>query len=421
MANGGSFASRLYRGDVSYDFIGRRRTWYAISIVVLLISMFSLVFRGVHLSIEFKGGAVFEASSNGRSLAQAESVFTRAGLPPEISQTVGDGRFRIQTEAIAPNDPTRTTRLQQALATELGIATNEVAVRQVGPSWGDQITRKAIQGLVVFLALLFVVLSIRYEPKMALAAFLALIHDIVITAGVYSLVGFEVSPATVIALLTILGYSLYDTVVVFDKVQENTAGLAGGSRTTYTGAANLALNQTLVRSINTSIIGLLPVASLLFIGAGFLQAGTLKDLALALFIGLMCGTYSSIFTASPLLCDFKEREPAMRALARRVEGRRAGERSAGRSGTSGATGAVAMAGTAARSRRRAGSSVLLQAEEDDDREAAAAADAPEAGGQPPEAIPPPAPKVPPVRSQRTQRKPAPRGGRSGRPSGKRRR
>ena len=420
MAKRSSYASRLYRGDVSYDFVGRRKIWYSISAVLLLISVLSLIFRGLHPSIEFQGGALFEAPSNGRSLSQAEAVFDKAGVPPEISQTVGAGRFRIQTAAIDPSDPTKTTRLQQALATELGISANDVAVRQVGPSWGEQVTKKAVQGLVVFLALLFVVLSIRYDVKMAAAAFIALVHDIVITAGVYSLVGFEVSPATVIALLTILGYSLYDTVVVFDKVQENTKGLAGGSRTTFSASANLALNQTLVRSINTSIIGLLPVASLLFIGAGFLKAGTLKDLSLALFIGLLCGTYSSIFTATPLLCDFKEREPGMRALARRVEARKRSERSAG-GVVAGSTGAVAIAdgrgaghvpaGTSAGDAR---GSVLLEERGDREDEDGRPLSAPQSSGDAPAA----SPVVPPPRPHR---KPASRHGRPGRPSGKRRR
>lgn len=408
MARGGSLASRLYRGEVSYEFISRRRVWYSISAAVLVISVLSLIIRGLTPSIEFKGGAVFEAPSNGHSVAQAKAVFTQAGVPPEIAQQVGVGQLRIQTAAIDPSDPTKTTRLQQALATELGISSNDVAVRQVGPSWGGQITKKAVQGLVVFLVLLLVVLSIRYEPKMALAAFLALIHDIVITAGVYSLVGFEVSPGTVIALLTILGYSLYDTVVVFDKVEENTRGLAGGSRITYSGAANLALNQTLVRSINTSIIGLLPVASLLFIGAGLLKAGTLKDLALALFIGLMCGTYSSIFTATPLLCDFKEREPGMKALARRVEGRR----TAAAGGVAPAGGRASATGAAASA---ASGSVLLAAPADVDGEDSV-------GGQPAAAAEPSPPPAgsPAAQAPRAPRKPASRG-RSGRPSGKRRR
>ena len=188
----------------------------------------------------------------------------------------------------------------------------------MGASWGRSITTKAIQGLVLFLIAIMIYISLRFEPKMALAAMLALIHDLVITAGVYSLVGFEVTPATVIAVLTILGFSLYDTVVVFDKVRDNTAKLTSTSTITYSQAANLAVNQTLMRSINTSIIALLPVASLLFIGAGLLGAGTLKDLALAMFVGLAAGTYSSIFIATPFLAQLKEREPRYQKLAARV-------------------------------------------------------------------------------------------------------
>ncbi len=207
----------------------------------------------------------------------------------------------------------------------------QVSTETVGSSWGSQITHKAVESLIIFLLAIVVYLSLRYEWKMAAAAIIALIHDLVITVGIYALVGFDVSPSTVIGLLTILGYSLYDTVVVFDKVRENTAPIAGGSRYTYAQAANLAVNQTLVRSINTSVIALLPVASLLFVGAGLLGAGSLKDLALALFIGLATGSYSSIFIATPLLVLFKEREPQYIALSKRVAARtgssaRAGDR-----------------------------------------------------------------------------------------------
>ena len=188
----------------------------------------------------------------------------------------------------------------------------------IGPSWGAEITKKALYGLFAFLIVVVLFLTLAFEPKMAIAAIIALIHDVFLTVGIYALVGFEVTPATVIGFLTILGYSLYDTVVVFDKVRENTRTIAGGSRMTYSQAANLAVNQTLVRSINTSVIALLPVASILFVGAGLLGAGTLKDLSLALFIGLATGTYSSIFIATPILASLREREPAMKALAKRV-------------------------------------------------------------------------------------------------------
>jgi preprotein translocase subunit SecF len=233
--------------------------------------------------------------------------------------TGGSGRtLRVQTESLQPSDSAAVaTSLAEACETSL----DEVSVQVVGPSWGEEITNKAVTGLAVFLVLIVVYLSLTFEWKMAVAAIVALLHDVVITVGVYALIGFEVTPATVIGVLTILGYSLYDTVIVFDKVKENTQGLAGGSRMTYSQAANLAVNQTLVRSINTTVIALLPVAAILFGGAYLLGAGTLKDLALALFVGMAAGAYSSIFIATPVLANLKEREPAMQALAKRVAAR----------------------------------------------------------------------------------------------------
>jgi preprotein translocase subunit SecF len=211
----------------------------------------------------------------------------------------------------------------EALAEACGVAASEeISAQVIGPSWGEQITQKALTGLVVFLIAIVIYLSVMFEWRMAVGALVALFHDVFITVGIYALIGFEVTPATVIGVLTILGYSLYDTVVVFDKVKENTKGLAGGSRMTYSEAANLAVNQTLVRSINTSIVGLLPVAALLFVGAYVLGAGTLKDLALALFVGIAVGTYSSILIATPVVAQLKEREPAMQALSKRVAARR---------------------------------------------------------------------------------------------------
>jgi preprotein translocase subunit SecF len=321
-----SLASRLYRGEISYDFIGKRKVWYAISGALVLISLLSILIRGLHPSIEFKGGDVFQFPKNGHSISDVNAVFSDEGITPEVVQTTGTGNFRVETKEIpqsAGHD--EVAALQQKLADAIGIKVDDVAVQSVGSTWGSQITKKAIYGLVIFLIAVIIYLSFRFEWKMALAAIIALIHDLVVTAGIYSLVGFEVSPSTVIALLTILGYSLYDTVVVFDKVRENTMGIAGGSRMTFSQAANLAINQTLMRSINTSIIALLPVAGLLIIGAGLLGAGSLKDLALALLIGLASGAYSSIFLATPLVVDMKERETQYQALARRVAARQAKE------------------------------------------------------------------------------------------------
>jgi preprotein translocase subunit SecF len=322
-----SFATRLYRGQVSYDFIARRRRWYVGSGVVLLIGILSLAIQGINPSIDFKGGAQFQGPLNGHSITQVRTAITSAGVVPEVAVTTGSGsdqRFQVETTTLTNS---QVERVETALVSTVGLpSTSSVDVNTVGATWGSQITHKAIISLVVFLIAVVIYLSVRYEWKMAVAAIAALVHDLVITAGIYSLSGLSVSPSTVIALLTILGYSLYDTVVVFDKVRENTSDILGGSRYTFSQASNLAVNQTLVRSINTSVIALLPVAGLLIIGAGLLGAGSLKDLALALLIGLASGAYSSIFIATPILCDLKEREPAYQRLAARVSQRRARER-----------------------------------------------------------------------------------------------
>jgi preprotein translocase subunit SecF len=259
-------------------------------------------------------------NANARIPDVREAVAATGLAEDPIVTAVGNNKLQIQTP---PLDATEEVpKVRQAIAAELDISEESVNYSLIGPSWGGQITGKALQALGVFLALVMAVIWLYFrEWRMSVAAIVALIHDLVITVGIYALVGFEVTPATVIGVLTILGYSLYDTVVVFDKVRENTRGIAASSRVTYSNAANLAVNQTLVRSINTSIIALLPVAGILFIGTFVLGAGTLKDLSLALFIGLAAGTYSSIFIATPLLCELKEREPAMKALTRRVEQR----------------------------------------------------------------------------------------------------
>jgi preprotein translocase subunit SecF len=342
MASGGlrNVAHRLYAGDISYDFIGRRKRWYTLSGTVMLISLLSLIFIGIKPSIDFKGGTQIDITGV-TNISQAESAMGKVGLGGDESvvQTIGSGstkHIRITTK-ILTNDTSKSsqvTQVENELKSELKVTDKALNLTTVGATWGNQITKKAIESLIVFLIVVVIYLSIRFQPKMALAAIIALIHDLLITAGIYSLVGFEVSPSTVVALLTILGYSLYDTVVVFDKVRENTAGIGAGSRLNYSQAANLAINQTLVRSINTSIIALLPVAGLLFIGVGLLGAGTLKDLSLALFIGLATGAYSSIFVATPLLVELKEREPAMITLRRKVAQREASEAKAAREGSS---------------------------------------------------------------------------------------
>ncbi len=234
-----------------------------------------------------------------------------------MTQTTS-GTVTVQTESMTPAE---SNQLAGQLADACGIPKAEVKMQVVGPTWGAEISKKALQGLVVFLILVSIFLSIYFEWRMAVAALVALVHDLVITIGIYALTGLPVTPATVIGLLTILGYSLYDTVVVFDKVKENTRGIAGQSVMTYGDAANLAVNQTLVRSINTSIVALLPVLAIIIVGAGLLGAGTLLDLAVALFVGMAAGAYSSIFIATPFLVQLKEQQPEMKSLAARVAAR----------------------------------------------------------------------------------------------------
>jgi preprotein translocase subunit SecF len=314
-----SFGDRLYRGEKSFNFIGNRRRWYALSALLIITSALSLGIQGLHLGIEFKGGSEFIVKKAGVTVPDARAAMVKANVPGDpIIQTIGSNKVRIQTGVLTSVE---SSRVADVLSSTFSVAKNEIDTRLVGPSWGKEITKKAVTALVVFLFAIIIFLSVAFEPKMAIAAIIALFHDVWITVGIYALIGFEVTPSTVIGFLTILGYSLYDTVVVFDKVRENTRGISGGSRLTYSGAANLAVNQTLVRSINTSIVALLPVGSILFIGTGVLGAGPLKDLSLALFIGLAVGTYSSIFVATPFLAAMREREPAMKALAKRVSAR----------------------------------------------------------------------------------------------------
>lgn len=322
MSRLGSMGNRLYRGEVSYDFVGHRRRWYALSAVFLLISIMALLFFRLTLGIEFRGGAEFRVGSPTATETAVFQAARDAGVKGEIRvQQVGGDTIRVQTEKLTTDE---SEKVAETLSQRFDVARDDVSSQLIGPSWGQDISKKAIRALVFFLILVVLFLSFYFEWKMAVAAMLALLHDLAITVGIYALIGFEVTPATVIGFLTILGYSLYDTVVVFDKVRENTAGISGGSRMTYSGAANLAVNQTIVRSINTSIVALLPIGSILFAGVVLLGAGPLKDLSLALFVGVAVGTYSSIFFATPILASLKEREPAMQALARRVAARGGG-------------------------------------------------------------------------------------------------
>jgi len=313
---------RLYQGEISFDFVGRRKLWYSISGVIVMVAAIGLA-MGLHLGIEFKGGSVYTVHKPDLSISQAKDIankITNSTTP--VVQKTDKGDVRIQVSA---ENTISAATFTQELSKDVGVPANEINAQVIGPSWGDEISKKALLGLVIFMILVTIYLAVAFEWRMALAALVALIHDLLITIGVYALVGFEVTPGTVIGFLTILGYSLYDTVVVFDTVKENTRGITKQSRRTYSEAANLGLNQTLVRSINTTVVALLPVAALLFIGGGLLGAGTLNDISLALFIGLAAGAYSSICVATPLLAQLKEQQPEMKALAKKVALRRASE------------------------------------------------------------------------------------------------
>jgi preprotein translocase subunit SecF len=318
-----SLGGRLYRGEVSIDFVGRRKQWYLVSLALFLISVGAFLIQGLKLGIEFSGGTVVTVTSPSATANDArQAVASLEFIEGLIVQEVGSDKVQVRTDSL---EPAELTEIQDVLAKRYSIALESIDVQSIGPSWGEEITRKGVTGLVAFLIIVMLYLALTFEPKMALAAFMALFHDVFITVGIYALVGFEVTPATLIGFLTILAYSLYDTVVVFDKVRENTKNITQVARLTYSQAANLAINQTLIRSINTSIVAVLPIASLLFVGAGLLGAGTLKDIALVLFIGMIIGTFSSLFIATPFLAGLREREPAMVALAKRVNSRGSNE------------------------------------------------------------------------------------------------
>jgi preprotein translocase subunit SecF len=317
------FGNDLYTGRRAYDIVGRRRTWYAIAAAVIVLSVLLLLLRGLNPGIEFRGGSEFRVSDVASTdVALAERTVTEVVADAAVPRAtaIGDDTVRVQTEQLSDEE---TDAVAGALAEAFEVDRGAVTSSFVGPSWGADVSGAALQALVIFLILVGIVISLYFRTwKMAVAALVALLHDLVITAGIYAAIGFEVTPATVIGFLTILGYSLYDTVVVFDKVRENTEHVLAGSRRTYAEEANRAVNQTLVRSVNTSVVATLPVAAILFIGALLLGAGTLRDISLALFIGIIAGTYSSIFLATPLLVHLREREPAIGEHTARVLSRR---------------------------------------------------------------------------------------------------
>lgn len=316
--------NQLYSGERSYDFIGKRKLWYAIAALAVIAAIVLPIARGgFNFGIEFRGGSEFRLT-NSQDLPQSLAVNVIQEIEPGLQVNVtevGARDLRIQTEQLA-DEESEAARL--ALADAYGVPAEEVASSFIGPNWGADVTQQALIGLVTFLALVSLLMAFYFRSwKMSVAAILALAHDLILTAGIYAGVGFEVTPAAVIGFLTILSYSLYDTVVVFDKVRENTLEIEYSETRTFGEMVNLAVNQTLVRSVNTSVVAVLPVASILFIGSVVLGAGTLRDIALALFIGTIVGTYSSIFLAAPIYVHLRENEPALKAAKEKVMASRA--------------------------------------------------------------------------------------------------
>jgi preprotein translocase subunit SecF len=313
------FGNDLYTGQRSFDFVGRRNTWYLIAAIFVILAIGLTALRGGFVfGIEFRGGSEFRVQSTsvveqGTAAATAIADEAVASVVPDANprvSIVGGDSVRVQTEQLTP---AQTEEVRAALAEAYGVAESDVSSSFIGATWGADITRQALIALVVFLILASLVLAVYFRTwKMSLAAVIALFHDLIITAGVYGVFGLEITPAAVIGFLTILGYSLYDTVVVFDKVRENTNEDGAESRRTFAQSVNLAVNQTLVRSINTSIVAVLPTASILFIGSLLLGAGTLRDIALALTVGTIVGTYSSIFLAAPLYVHLRQNEPEVK-------------------------------------------------------------------------------------------------------------
>jgi preprotein translocase subunit SecF len=338
---------RLMKGESNLNIIGRSKIWALVSLGVIVLSGIGLFGRGLNFSLEFDGGTAFVVpTERALTVDEVEAALTEFDLgTPHVQVSTsagGDRELRVRTERIG--DQARLEAVQAKLTELAGLSdVDEVNVTDVGPSWGQQVSNKALRGLIVFLVLVSLYISLRFEWKMAVGALAALFHDLIATAGVYTLLGLEVSPATVIALLTLMGFSLYDTVVVFDKVKENAEPLTSGGKMSYSAMVNRSVNQVLVRSINTSLSSVLPVAGLLFVGVYLFRADTLKDLSLAMFIGALVSTYSSIFVASPILAWLKEREPRYQQIRARVGG---GPRPAPAAATAGAAAAPSPSSTA---------------------------------------------------------------------------
>jgi preprotein translocase subunit SecF len=317
-----SWAARLYLGEAGVNIVDWRRRLFVVAAAIVLVAIASIAIRGFEFGIEFVGGNAFTLPAEVGTLTEVEDAIADAGATVVSGQEIGGGdpQYTIRTLELSQE---QTAAISAQLAEQFGIDREAISDDRVSAAWGGQITRQALIALAVFLSLLIVYLIIRFEARAAAAAVSALLLDLVTTAGIYSLVGFEVTPATVIGFLTIMGFDLYDTVVTFDRVQENTKGITASPTQTYGEAANLAVNQVMIRSINTSVVALMPVGALLFIGAGLLGAGTLKDLGLVLFVGMAVSFYTSLFFAAPMLVELKSRQPRFRAHTQRVLAKRA--------------------------------------------------------------------------------------------------
>ena len=309
---------RLYYGETNIDFVGKAPRWFALSGVIILAGLISLFVNGLNFGIDFRGGTAWEIPNADVSVEEARAAVSELGLGDSTIQLLGGETLRVQGE---PEGDATVTAVRDELAELAGVRPDQVSISEIGPSWGEAITDKAQRALLFFFVAVALYISLRFEWKMALTALIGLIHDMLVTVGIYSISGFEVTPTTVIAFLTIMGFSLYDNVVVFDKIDENTRGLAASGRLTYAATVNLSTNQMLMRSLNTSLVAILPILSVLVVGAFILGATTLQDFGLSMLIGLTSGVYSSLFIASPLLAWLKEREPRYASIRKRLASR----------------------------------------------------------------------------------------------------
>lgn len=320
-----TWGNALHTGQKSYRIVQSRRLWFFVSALLMALAVSLLVVKGFNFGIAFRGGSQFTVDGVADTSTQPAIDVVEDMVPGSIPtvKVVGSETIRVEFGVV---DIDTADQIQGALAEAYDVPVTVVSSEVIGPTWGADVSAKALKGLIIFLVLVTIVMTAYFHAwRMAVAALIALAHDLVFTVGIYAGVGFEITPASVIGFLTILGYSLYDTVVVFDKVRENTANVTAQNRYTYDELANLAVNQTLVRSINTSVVALLPVSAILYIGAFFMGAGTLKDISLALFVGMAVGTYSSIFVATPSEVALRDREPRIKkhteaVLAARASG-----------------------------------------------------------------------------------------------------